>query len=76
MTGSAGVPEAKFCDSVGVNVLGGTLELGKNGQIVSGINRIGVINLKQSGLVALNDQWSSHPFSLVSIADMQNLGQF
>jgi hypothetical protein len=38
-----------------VNVLGSTLEFGKNGQIVSGINRIGVINLKQSGLVALND---------------------
>ncbi|CAB4615404.1 unannotated protein [freshwater metagenome] len=76
VTGGTRIPEAKFCNSVGVNVLGSTLELSKNGQIVSGINRIGVINLKQSGLVALNNQWSSHPFSLVSCADIQNLGQF
>ncbi len=55
MAGSPGVPEPEPSDSVGVNMLGSPLQLGKNRKLVPGILGLGMVRFKQDSAVRLND---------------------
>lgn len=54
--GGAGVPQRQWGDAVGVDVLGRALELRKRGERGAGLWRVRVRDLKQDGLVRLDDQ--------------------
>jgi len=68
VAGSAGVPEAERCEPVGMDVLGGPLELGERGDGKSALVGLRMLDLEQQGLVALDDQRSAdgrgHPPSV------------
>ena len=70
VAGGARVPQAEARDAVGVDVLGGTLQLGEDGQVVPGILGVGVGDLEQHGAVALHDERTvgGHPSSLRRLA--------
>jgi hypothetical protein len=45
-----------------VDVLGRALQLGKNGELVTGVTSLRVVDFEQRGFVALNDEWPcGHP---------------
>ena len=54
--GGAGVPEPQPRDAVGVDVLGGALQLGEDRELVAGVVGVGMRDLEQHGAVALHDQ--------------------
>ena len=56
MTGSACVPETESGDSVGVHVLGRTLEFGEHGEVVPSVLGERMCDLEQHGAVALHDE--------------------
>ena len=56
--GGARVPQAQRGDPVGVDVLGGALELGERGDGPAGLLGARVVDLEQQRLVALDDQRS------------------
>ena len=58
--GGACVPEAEPGDPIGVHVLGGTVQLGENRQVVAGVPGIRVRHLEEHRAVALDDQWPGH----------------
>ena len=60
------VSKAERREPVGVDVLGGTLQLGEDGQVVPGILGVGVGDLEQHRAVALHDERTvgGHPSSL------------
>jgi hypothetical protein len=53
--GSTGIPKAESSDSIGVNVFGRALKLGENGEVVTSVGGIWVIDFEQSSLIALNN---------------------
>ena len=58
VAGGAGVPQAERGEAVGVDVLGGALELGERRDGPAGGLGVGVVDLEQERLVALDDQGS------------------
>ena len=58
VAGGAGVPQAERGEPVGVDVLGGALELGERRDGPAGGLGVGVVDLEQERLVALDDQGS------------------
>ncbi len=56
--GGSGVPEAKRSEPIGVDVLGRALQLGKRCDGPTRSNGVGVVDLEEKCLVALNDQGS------------------
>ena len=56
MAGGARVPQAERGDPVGVDVLGGALELGEGCDGAAAGLRLLVVDLEQQGLVGLDDQ--------------------
>ena len=56
MAGGAGVPQCERGDPVGVDVLGGALELGEGRDGLARLGRRRVVDLEQEGLVRLDDE--------------------
>ena len=56
MAGGARVPQPEPRDAVGVDVLGGALELGEDREVVAGVFGERVRDLEQHGAVALHDE--------------------
>ncbi len=60
MTGGPGVPQAERGDPVGVDVLGGPLQLGEGSDGTPGGSGELVVDFEQEGFVALDDEWTIH----------------
>ena len=60
VAGGAGVPEPESGDAVGVHVLGGSLEFGENGEIVSGVFGKRMPDFEKHGAIALHDHRSGN----------------
>lgn len=60
VAGGAGVPQAERGDPVGVDVLGGPLQLGEGGDGTPGGSGELVVDFEKEGLVALDDEWTIH----------------
>ena len=56
VAGRARVPQSESGDAVGVDVLGGALELGEDREFVSRVFRVRMRDLEQHGAVALHDE--------------------
>ncbi len=56
VTGGTGVPQRQRGDPVGVDMLGGTFQLGKRGDRGTRLAGLRMVDLKEQGLVRLDDQ--------------------
>ena len=69
VSGCAGIPEAKWSQPIGVDVLGRAFQLGERCNGPTRCDSIGVVDLEKERLVALNNQGSvSHVMSVNLIA--------
>ncbi len=65
VSGRAGVPQTERSDAIGVDVLRRSLQLGERCNGAPCLGRLGVVDLEQEGLVALNNQCAvSHATSV------------